>query len=228
MEQLEGREIHITIDGPAGAGKSTIAQLLAQKLQFIYIDTGAMYRAIAWLALEEKVDIHDEKTLGLLAQGAHFVFKRDEEGKQQVWLNGKNLTQAIRQPEIARFVSKVAAVAEVRKALVDKQRELAQAHDVVMDGRDAGTVVLPEAQLKIFLTASVEARAKRRQLQQKANGINQSLESLINDIAARDLQDQSREVSPLKPAKDALVLDNTEMSIEATIRWILDRLERIS
>lgn len=227
MRSLEGNKIHITIDGPAGAGKSTIAQLLAQKLNYIYIDTGAMYRAVAWLALQEQVAPEDENALGILAEGAKLHFTRDDKGQQQVWLNDMNITLAIRRPEITRFVSKIASVAEVRNALVSKQRALAQFHDVVMDGRDAGTVVLPDAQLKIYLTASVEARARRRQLQQKAQGVNQSLESLINDIATRDLQDQSRAMSPLKPAEDALILDNTEMSIEDTIRWILDKLERI-
>lgn len=227
MRSLEGNKIHITIDGPAGAGKSTIAQLLAQKLNYIYIDTGAMYRAVAWLALQEQVAPEDENALGILAEGAKLHFTRDDKGQQQVWLNDMNITLAIRRPEITRFVSKIASVAEVRNALVSKQRALAQFHDVVMDGRDAGTVVLPDAQLKIYLTASVEARARRRQLQQKAQGVNQSLESLINDIATRDLQDQSRAMSPLNPAEDALILDNTEMSIEDTIRWILDKLERI-
>lgn len=227
MRSLEGNKIHITIDGPAGAGKSTIAQLLAQKLNYIYIDTGAMYRAVAWLALQEQVAPEDENALGILAEGAKLHFTRDDKGQQQVWLNDMNITLAIRRPEITRFVSKIASVAEVRNALVSKQRALAQFHDVVMDGRDAGTVVLPDAQLKIYLTASVEARARRRQLQQKAQGVNQPLESLINDIATRDLQDQSRAMSPLKPAEDALILDNTEMSIEDTIRWILDKLERI-
>lgn len=227
MRSLEGNKIHITIDGPAGAGKSTIAQLLAQKLNYIYIDTGAMYRAVAWLALQEQVAPEDENALGILAEAAKLHFTRDDKGQQQVWLNDMNITLAIRRPEITRFVSKIASVAEVRNALVSKQRALAQFHDVVMDGRDAGTVVLPDAQLKIYLTASVEARARRRQLQQKAQGVNQPLESLINDIATRDLQDQSRAMSPLKPAEDALILDNTEMSIEDTIRWILDKLERI-
>jgi cytidylate kinase len=219
------RTIQITIDGPAGAGKSTVARAVANELNYIYIDTGAMYRAVAWLALKNNIDLNDEAALTSLAQKANISFCRSRRG-QQVFCNGQDVTRAIREPKITRIVSQVSAVAGVRDALVRAQRQMAEGQNVVMDGRDAGTVILPEAQCKIFLTASVEERARRRMRQQQRLGLKQDLESLIADMVKRDYQDTNRSVSPLKPAQDAVILDCTDMDFPQTVKRVLDIVQQ--
>ncbi len=214
--------INIAIDGPAGAGKSTIAKLLAAKLGFIYVDTGAMYRAMALYMLNNGIDKDDEaKVTGVLDQVS--VTIRHEDGAQQVYLNDRNVSGMIRTEEVGNTASKISSYGAVRAALLDLQRGLAAANDVIMDGRDIGTTILPNAELKIFLTASVEVRAKRRYDELMAKGETCDLERIAEDIAKRDEQDRNREVSPLKKAEDAIEVDTSDMTIEQ----VVDRLNEL-
>lgn len=202
----------IAIDGPAGAGKSTIAKELAKKLQCIYIDTGAMYRCVGLYCIQNTIDYTQEslveKILPLLS--IELLYK---DGIQMIRLNGENVSTAIRNDEVAAAASKVATYTKVREALVGMQRELARKQSVVMDGRDIGTVVLKDATLKIFLTADAKKRAKRRYLEYTQKGVEASLEAILADILKRDEQDTNRVVSPLKQAEDAIAIDSTSLSI---------------
>jgi len=217
--------IQITIDGPAGAGKSTVAKAVANKLNYIYIDTGAMYRAVALLALEQGIDLDDEAALSALAKSCRIHFRRSRYG-QKVFCNDKDVTKDIREPSVSRIVSKVSAVSGVREAMVEAQQKMAQGQNVVMDGRDAGTVVLPHADCKIFLTASVEERAKRRLKQQQRLGLEQDLQAVIKDMTERDYQDTHRNISPLKPAEDAVILDCTNLDLAQTIDEVLAVIDK--
>lgn len=213
----------IAIDGPASAGKSTVAKLVAKKLNFVYCDTGAMYRAATWLALAKNVAISDTKKVATLAETMQLKFLPPKEaGKdQQVFVNGTDVTEAIRMPEIAKNVSAVAAIPEVRAALVKLQRIIANDADIVMDGRDIGTTVLPDAFVKIFLVASVEERAMRRYKENVAKGIASDLEELKKQIALRDHKDETRKVSPLTKAADAIEVDTTSMTIDQVVARIM-------
>ena len=211
------KQLQIAIDGPAGAGKSTIAKMVADKLGLLYLDTGAMYRACAYyLKREEALD--DESRLPELLGKMELSF--DESGKI-IYLNGEDVSAVIRTPEITELTSKVSGNAKVREFLVHKQQEIAGMRGVIMDGRDIGTVVLPEAQVKIFLTASLESRAQRRLLDLAQKGIKSDLATVMEDLAKRDKQDSTREHSPLKQADDAVVIDTSEMSIDDVIKNIL-------
>ena len=211
------RQLQIAIDGPAGAGKSTIAKMIADKLGLLYLDTGAMYRACAYyLKREEALD--DESRLPELLGKMELSF--DESGKI-IYLNGEDVSAVIRTPEITEITSKVSSNAKVRELLVRKQQEIAGVRGVIMDGRDIGTVVLPQAQVKIFLTASLESRAQRRLLDLAQKGIKSDLATVMEDLAKRDKQDSTREHSPLKQADDAVVIDTSEMSIDDVIKNIL-------
>ncbi|HHY06502.1 MAG TPA: (d)CMP kinase [Clostridia bacterium] len=201
--------MQITIDGPAGAGKSTIAKMLADKLGFLYIDTGAMYRAITYTALQQRISLDNEIVLAKLTATTTIEMVQQTNGEQKIYCNGVDVTKAIREPFISKNVSQVAAHPQVRQELVRMQRELAQEHDVVMDGRDAGTVILPHANCKIFLTASLEERAHRRYLELKKRGHNKDFALVKADLAKRDYIDENRAASPLIPAQDAVIVDTT-------------------
>jgi cytidylate kinase len=209
--------IVIALDGPAGSGKSTIAKLVARRFNYIYIDTGAMYRAVTLKALRRGVDFADWEQLTALAGqseiGLKYLFAPDGLALQ-VLLDGRDVSEAIRSLEVTNNVSAVAAVPGVRKALVRQQRQLARQGGVVMDGRDIGTVVLPEAELKIFLTATVAIRARRRFLELQAKGVQVELADLTSQIERRDYLDSNREVNPLRRAPDALLLDSSDLSID--------------
>lgn len=212
---------NIAIDGPAGAGKSTIAKLVAKELSYIYVDTGAMYRAMALYFLRTGIAADDEAKI-MAACKEITVSLSNEGGEQQVFLNGENVNGLIRTEEVGKMTSAVSVYAPVREKLTQLQRELACTTDLIMDGRDIGTCVLPDAQVKIYLTASVETRGRRRFLELQEKGINCSLEEICEDIEKRDFRDMTREISPLKQAKDAILVDSSEMTIDQVVAKILE------
>ncbi|QWH16925.1 (d)CMP kinase [Bacillus mycoides] len=214
------KRISIAIDGPAAAGKSTVAKVVAKKLSYVYIDTGAMYRAITYAALEQKVDIENEEKLIKVVKNVNIEFQQGE-NTQLVFLNGQDVSEVIRTPDVTNRVSIVAKHRLVREEMVRRQQELAKKGGVVMDGRDIGTHVLPDAEVKIFMLASVEERAERRHLENMNKGFDSNLEQLKEEIARRDKLDSEREVSPLKKADDALELDTTSLSIEEVVQKIM-------
>lgn len=214
------KRISIAIDGPAAAGKSTVAKVVAKKLSYVYIDTGAMYRAITYAALEQKVDIENEEKLMEVVKNVNIEFQQGE-NTQLVFLNGQDVSEVIRTPDVTNRVSIVAKHRLVREEMVRRQQELAEKGGVVMDGRDIGTHVLPDAEVKIFMLASVEERAERRHLENINKGFDSNLEQLQEEIAQRDKLDSEREVSPLKKADDALKLDTTSLSIEEVVQKIM-------
>ncbi|MGM0502420.1 MAG: (d)CMP kinase [Bacillota bacterium] len=217
---VEDKELVIAIDGPAGAGKSTVAKKVADKLSYIYIDTGAMYRALTLKALRENVDVESAAELADLAHQTKIKFEK--EGNQElVILDGENVTEQIRTNKVSNNVSLVAQIKEVREQLVKWQRQMAAQGGLVMDGRDIGTVVLPNADLKIFLTASVTERTKRRYQDLKNNGEVVDFEQLKKEIIRRDELDKNREFSPLKKAKDAHVIDTTDLDIPEVVNRII-------
>lgn len=209
----------IALDGPAGAGKSTIAKMVSEKKGCFYVDTGAIYRAMALFML--RIGITAEQT-GRIAEKCREADVRVtyENGEQQVFLNGENVNGKIRTEEIGKMASASAAVPAVREWLIGLQRDLAKTHDVIMDGRDIGTCVLPDATVKIYLTASVDVRAKRRYDEYIAKGIACTLEGIRQDVAARDAQDMNRKIAPLKQAEDAVVVDSSDMTIEEVVERI--------
>ena len=219
--------MNIAIDGPAGAGKSTIAKLVAKNNGYIYVDTGAMYRCIAWYVIREHIEPEDTSAFEQ-ALADITVEIRYEEGQQQVYLNGENVSTQIRQEEVGNMASKVATKKAVREKLLDLQRNLAACNDVVMDGRDIGTFVLPNAQLKIYLTASVETRANRRYQELTQKGISADLEQIKKDIEARDYQDMHREIAPLKQAEDARYLDSSDLSIDEVVMLICEWIAEVA
>lgn len=203
----------IAIDGPAGAGKSTIAKLLAKKLGILYLDTGAMYRAVGLKAIENGIDVTDETAVKKMLDSTT-VDVKSEEGVQHVYLDGKDVTGKIREHRVSKAASDISAVPCVRYRMVDLQREIAARCDTVLDGRDIGTFVLPNAEYKIFLTASVAERARRRYEELKAKGEECTLESVASDIEKRDYNDSHRALAPLRKADDAVEIDTTDLSIE--------------
>lgn len=211
----------VAIDGPAGAGKSSVAKVLASRLHYTYIDTGAMYRAITWALLQDHVDIADiaavQKVLETIQ--IHLV---PEPNLCRVYVNDIEVTDEIRTSAVASHVSVVAALAVVREKLVQLQRDMAKAGNVILDGRDIGTVVLPDADVKIFLTASVASRAKRRYLELQEKGSHETLAEIQASIAQRDYTDSHRDVSPLAQAADAVLVDNSDLSLEGTAEAIID------
>lgn len=214
--------MQIAIDGPASAGKSTVAKIIARKLSFVYIDTGAMYRACTVIAHRHHLDYGDEKGI-LKAIDADGIEFRTENGQQKVYSAGQDISLTIRTPLISANVSQVSALPQVRKKMVALQRKMAGKTNVIMDGRDIGTTVLPHADLKIFLVASARARAQRRLLDLKQRGIKsrQTVDQIEQEIAARDYKDSHRRISPLKKAADALEIDTTKMTIEQVVARIL-------
>lgn len=215
----------IAIDGPASSGKSTIAKILADKYSLVYVDTGAMYRTLTYLALKNNVPVTNEDLLLKLLKETTISFKKIKEG-QLVFADAEDVTEAIRSHEVTNNVSEVSAFAKIREELVSRQQKIAKDTGVVMDGRDIGTVVLPNADVKIFLVASVEERAERRYLENQAKGIDSDFERLKQEIIARDDYDSNREVSPLKQASDAVRLDTTSLSIEEVVEKCMNIIER--
>ncbi len=215
----------IAIDGPSGSGKGTIAGLLAKKLGWSLLDSGALYRLLAFAARNHGVDLTNEEAMKVLAAHLDVQFIAATNGQpQRIILEGEEVTDAIRNEQVGAGASQVAALPAVRDALLQRQRAFLEAPGLVADGRDMGTVVFPEAPLKIFLTASAEERARRRYLQLKARGDDANLTSLLDEIRARDERDTQRAVAPLKPAPDAIQLDSTELSIEQVLERILSEV----
>lgn len=213
------KKLVVAIDGPAGAGKSTVAKLAAKELGYTYIDTGAMYRAVAWKTLQAGKDVTDALILDVVRDiDVRLAYAN---GVTQVFVDGQDITGEIRTPEVSHIVSQVAALGPVREKMVDLQRRMATEGGVLMDGRDIATHVLPNADVKIFLTASIEERAQRRWKEMKEKGYDMSLEELQKDIAARDKADSEREISPLVQADDATLLDTTGLSIDGVVARIL-------
>ncbi|MBE5923882.1 MAG: (d)CMP kinase [Lachnospiraceae bacterium] len=210
----------IAIDGPAGAGKSTIAKLVAKKLDYIYVDTGAMYRAIAYELVRTNVNIEDEKALTDSCSKMQIEIKY-EDGVQQVYMNGENVTPYLRTEETGNMASKSSAKAPVRAALLDIQRNMAVEHNVVMDGRDIGTNVLPNAETKIYLTASADERANRRYKELTEKGETADFEKIKADIIERDERDMTRDIAPLKQADDAILVDSSYMTIDEVVETIM-------
>lgn len=212
---------NIAIDGPAGAGKSTIAKRVAKELSFIYVDTGAMYRAIAVYLLQNHVDVTDEEAVKEACSNIS-VSLEYEDGAQQVILNGENVTGLLRTEEVGNMASVSSANPDVRATLLDLQRDMAAKSDVLMDGRDIGTNILPNAQLKIYLTASSETRAKRRFLELQEKGAECDLAAIEKDIIERDHRDMTREIAPLKQAEDAVLVDSSDMGIDEVVDRIIE------
>ena len=208
--------MNIAIDGPAGAGKSTIAKRLAKKLGFIYVDTGAMYRAMAYYFLQHNIDANDENAIAAACPDVDVTITY-ENGEQQVLLNGENVNGVIRNEEVGNMASSTSVYPVVRKKLVELQRQLAKSADVIMDGRDIGTCVLPDAQVKIYLTASSATRAKRRYDELTEKGVSCDLAEIEKDIIDRDYRDMHRETSPLRQAEDAVLVDSSEMNIDEVV-----------
>mgnify|MGYP002647164549 CR=1 FL=1 len=217
------KPVSIAIDGPSGAGKSTIAKSLAKELGFVYIDTGAMYRAVGLYVMRNGIDPKDESSVVTILDQVDISITY-ENGTQHIFLNGENVSELIRTPQISMYASDVSALVPVRLKLVELQRKLAKSRSVIMDGRDIGTYVLPYAQLKIFLTASSEERAKRRYEELKAKGEKCSLEQIAADMAKRDENDSKRAFAPLKAADDAVVLDCTFLNPEQVTKKIISLL----
>ncbi len=205
--------ISIAIDGPSGAGKSTLAKRLTSEMGYIYVDTGAMYRTIGLFALRQNVDPKDAKNVSKLLPELEMHFENIS-GAQKIFLGAEDVSEAIRKEEIGMAASAVSAIPEVRAHLLDLQRQLAQTQNVVMDGRDIGTVILPNATVKIYLTASSTARATRRLLELEQKGENANFETVLSDIEQRDYQDMNRKIAPLKQADDALLLDTSELTFD--------------
>ncbi len=224
------KKITIAIDGPAASGKSTTARRVAQKLGYLYIDSGAMYRAVTLLALRKGIDVHDAAAVARIAREADIRFRSDgAPGQTVIYLNGEEVSREIRTPDIDRNISPVAANPQVREILVRKQQELGRHGGVVMDGRDIGTVVFPQAELKVFMQASAEERARRRQKELAQKGIEVPLEQILQEIRRRDWEDMNRTHGPLKKAPDALELDTTHLTIEEQVeqivKWARERID---
>lgn len=219
------KKMNIAIDGPASAGKSTIARKVAEQLGYIYLDTGAMYRTLTYAALSNEVDLQDEEALHTLLKGIRITFSTAENEMQRVFLNDEDVTDSIRSEEVTQNVSLVSSFAKVREEMVARQKSIARSGGVVMDGRDIGTVVLPDAEVKIFMTATAEERALRRYKENIAKGMTTSLEELTEDMKRRDHLDSTRSVSPLKKAEDAIVLDSTHLEIDEVVKQILGIIE---
>lgn len=216
--------MNIAIDGPAGAGKSSIAKLVAKDLDFIYVDTGAMFRAMAYFFLTNEVDPRDEEAVSSKCTGIRIRIEY-EEGAQHIYLNDEDVSTEIRQEEVGKNASVIASYPVIRTKLLELQRAMAAEHDVIMDGRDIGTVVLPDAEAKIFLTASSRVRAERRYKELREKGVDCDLDQIEEDIIERDRQDMNREIAPLKQAEDAVFVDTSYMSIEEVVKTIREIAE---
>lgn len=212
----------IAIDGPSGAGKSTLAKKLAAAFGFIYVDTGAIYRTLGLAAQRKAVDPKNEEAVKAILPELEISMKYNEAGEQCMMLNGEDVSKFIRMPEISLYASDVSAHGSVRSFLLEMQRKFARESNVIMDGRDIGTVVLPDAELKIYLTAAVEVRAQRRFLELQQKGVEAVFEEVLEEMKLRDWQDMNREVAPLKKADDAIVVDSSEIGFEETFQVMCD------
>ena len=210
----------IAIDGPSGAGKSSLARRCAAAFDFIYVDTGAIYRTVGLAALRRGIDRRDEEAVKALLPELSIEMRYNEVGEQRMYLNGEDVSSEIRLPEVSICASDVSALPAVRAFLLEMQRKMAREHNVIMDGRDIGTVVLPDAELKIFLTASAEARAERRLKELQAKGVEANFAEVLRDIHYRDEQDSNRAAAPLRAAEDAVTVDTTEIDFEASFRLL--------
>lgn len=210
----------IAIDGPAGAGKSTIARKVAADLSIIYVDTGAMYRAIGAYAIRKGIDTKDAEGVSALLPEISLELSYSEEQGQRIFLNGEDVSTEIRLPEMGMAASNVSSIPNVRAFLLEQQRGMARRQSVIMDGRDIGTVVLPDAKVKIFLTASPEERARRRWKEFSEKGLSDSYEDILADVIRRDEQDMNRPIAPLKQAEDAVLLDSTELNFVQTVEKV--------
>ena len=211
----------IAIDGPSGAGKSTLARALARSLGYLYVDTGAIYRTVGLQAFRNGIDPENGDAVVALLPGLDIGLGYGEDGVQRMYLNGEDVSQAIRQHEISRYASCVSALPEVRSFLLDRQRQLAREHDVVMDGRDIGTVVLPQADVKIFLTATPEARARRRWLELQDRGEQAQFDTVLRDVKERDQRDANRSTAPLRQAEDDILADTTELDLDQSLALLI-------
>lgn len=212
--------VNVAIDGPAGAGKSTVARGAAKELGYIYVDTGALYRTVALAAVRAGA-LEDENAVSALLDGLTVELKFDENAEQRVFLNGEDVSSLIRTPEISMAASKVSRIPAVREFLLELQRSIARSNDVIMDGRDIGTVVLPDAQVKIFLFASPECRAERRYKELLEKGEEVTLEAVLKDVNERDYQDSHREIAPLKPTAESVMADTTGKTLPESIEMIV-------
>ena len=217
--------IIIAIDGPVASGKTSVGKLLSRELQYRFLDTGIMYRAITWLALDRRIDVTAEDALGRLAWETVIRLKEGEGADGVVLINGREVSEELRQPDVERSVSLVSMVPEVRTALVAQQREIAQEGRIVVVGRDIGTVVLPDADLKLYLSASVSERARRRHAELMHKGRSVEYEQVLNDLEARDKLDTGRDHSPLRPAHNAVMLETEGMDLEQVTKAVLELLE---
>ena len=223
------QERSIAIDGPAGAGKSTLARALARELGYLYVDTGAIYRTVALRAREAGADPSDPEQVAPLLEDLNLRMDYGGDGVQRMYLSGRDVTEAIRENEVSALASQVAALPAVREFLLDFQRKQAREHDVVMDGRDIGTVVLPQAGVKIFLTAAPEARARRRTAELLQRGQDADFDEILREIRQRDQQDENRPVAPLRQAEDAALLDTTNLDLKGSLEALLTLVrERLS
>lgn len=212
----------IAIDGPAGSGKSTVAKLLAERLGYLYVDTGAMYRALTWKALKKKLNLEDENALTSLSRQTKIILK-EKNGELKVFVDGEEVTESIREESVTNNSSYIARAPLVRAEMVKQQRRMAKGNNLVMEGRDIGTVVFPEAELKVYLDASSKERARRRFLELKEKGISTDLERIEREQAIRDKKDKTRKVAPLKVAGGAFIVDSTGMKIEEEMDLILKK-----
>lgn len=210
-------QISVAIDGPSGAGKSTLARQAARVLGFLYVDTGAIYRTVALACQRNGVDSTEGGRVAVLLPELKIDLDYGEDGAQRMLLNGEDVSDQIRTPEISMLTSKVSALPEVRAYLLEKQRELARTRNVIMDGRDIGTVVLPDATVKIYLTAKAEARAQRRCAELREKGMDVSFEEILQDVEQRDYNDMHRDISPLRQAEDARLVDTTLLDLEQSL-----------
>ncbi|MCD6351612.1 MAG: (d)CMP kinase [Armatimonadetes bacterium] len=224
LDDDERPEVRIAIDGPAGSGKSTLARSLAQALDYLYVDTGAMYRAVAYKALQEGLDPareEDQERVGQLAGEIEFHFVW-EDGQMRLLVDDEDVSEVIRTPDVERLSSPVSAIPKVREELVAAQKTLGQTGGIVMEGRDIGTVVLPDADVKLFLIASPEERARRRWRQLRERGISRPYETVLSETIERDRRDSSRPISPLKPAEDAVLIDSTDLTQQQVLERALE------
>ena len=219
---MTDRIFSVAIDGPAGAGKSTVARRAAEALGICYVDTGAIYRTVALAVVQSGVDCADESQVEALLSRIHIRLRWTDDGVQHMFLNDEDVSSLIRAPEVSQLASRVSALPSVRRFLLETQREVARANSVIMDGRDIGTVVLPQADVKIYLSASAETRAKRRWLELREKGLEEPYEDVLREMLERDERDMNRKIAPLRRAEDAVLLDTSALSPEESIAAILN------